>query len=489
MLAQIKSLTKHSAIYSIGTFIQRALGLVLLPILTDTTYLAHKSDYGDYTLVYGFIAFMQILYLYGIDSAFMRFYFLGKHVKEDTYRSAIQLLSLTAIVTSLMIFLFSEPISNVIFNDYGYQFFIKMAAAILFVDTICNLPYLILRAEERSVLYTSVRLGRFILELIFNLIFIIGLKLGVKGILYANLLAAVINLIVLFPIQFKYLHGKFSANALKDLLNFGLPLIPNGLAYLVVEMSHRYLMLYLLDKDRVGEYGANYKFGTLMLLLVTGFRTAWQPFFLKIAQQGDAKDIYARVMTYFVLGSVLVVLFGSMFIEYAVKIPVAPGKTLMGQEYWGGIFIIPVILLSYMFYGIYVNLTVGIYITKKSQLMVIFTGLAALTNIAANLYLIPEYGIIGAALATLAAYLVMMISIFIANQIIYPINYEYGRLTIIICYLILVIGLYYYFDLSIYLRVILVLGMPLILYNSKFFKSEEKIYIRNFIIRKQKGTT
>ena len=481
MLGQIKNLTKHSAIYSVGTFIQRALGLVLLPILTDTTYLAQKSEYGDYTLVYGFIAFMNAVYLYGIDSAFLRFYFIGKHSKEDIYRTTIQLLSLTAIITSAILFILSEPLSIVIFNDHGYQFFIKMAAAILFFDTLCNIPYLLLRAEERSVLYTSIRLGRFILELLFNLIFIVGLRLGVKGILYANLIAALINLIVLLPVQLKYIHGKFSSQALKELLKFGLPLIPNGLAYLAVEMSHRYLMLYLLDKNKVGEYGANYKFGTLMLLLVTGFRTAWQPFFLKIAHQDDAKRIYARVMTYFVFGSALVVLIGSLFIEYIVKIPVAPGKTLMGKEYWGGVFIIPLILLSYLFYGIYVNLTVGIYIKKKSQLMFIFTGLAALTNIGFNLYLIPTMGMIGAALATLIAYLVMMLSIFIANQKIYPVPYEYTRLAMILSYVIISLVIYYFFAPVWYIRLVLIMAIPILVFGVGFFKQEEKIFITELI--------
>jgi O-antigen/teichoic acid export membrane protein len=461
--------------------IQRALGLVLLPILTDTTYLANKSEFGDYTLVYGFIAFMNILYLYGVDSAFLRYYFLGRHAKKDIYRSAFQILSSTAIITSLVIYIFSQPLARLVFKDSGYQFFIDMAAVILLVDTLCNLPYLLLRAEERSILYTGFRLGRFFLELIFNLLFVVGLKLGVKGILYANILAAFINLLALFPIQLRYLKGAYSWPAVKDLLKFGLPLIPNGLAYLIVEMSDRYLMLYLLDKEQVGMYSANYKFGTLMLLLVTGFRNAWQPFFLKIAKQQDAKTIYARVMTYFIFGSTIIVIMGSLLIDYVVKIPVAVRTTLMGSAYWGGTYIIPLILVSYMLYGMYVNLTVGIYIRKKSQLMVIFTGLAALTNIGSNLYLMPRYGITGAALATLFAYLVMMISIFAANQKIYPIKYEYGRLAMVFCYLVACLVLYYTLDPGWYIRVLIIMAMPILLYVLGFFKQEEKNFIKRIV--------
>ena len=162
LLAHLKNLTKHSFIYTISTLIQRAQGLVLLPILTDTTYLTTTSEYGDYALVYTFIAFMNVVYLYGIDSAFMRYYFLGRHTREQVYGSAIRILSITALITSVIIYIFAEPIAVLIFDSTDYGFFVQIAAGILFVDTLCNLPYLILRAEERSILYSGLRIGRFI---------------------------------------------------------------------------------------------------------------------------------------------------------------------------------------------------------------------------------------------------------------------------------------------------------------------------------------
>jgi O-antigen/teichoic acid export membrane protein len=458
MREHLKSLTKHSAIYSISTIIQRAQGLILLPIMTDTTYLASRSEYGDYSLIYAFIAFMNVFFLYGLDAAFLRYYFLGKHKRQDIYRSAIQVLALSAIISSLVIYLLSEPISWLLFNDKSYTFFVKIAAAILLTDTLCNLPYLILRAEERSVTYTAMRVGRFALELALNIVFIVYLKLGVKGILYANLIAALINLLALIPFQLPYLKGVFQQGAVRDLLKFGLPMIPNGLAYLVVEMSDRYLMLYLLNKETLGEYGANHKFGTLMLLVVSAFRTAWQPFFLKIANNPQAKKIYAQVMDLYVFAAACIVIAGGLLIEYIVTSPILAGKSLLGEDYWGGIQIIPLILLSYLFYGIYVNLTVGIYIQKKSSLMVIFTGFAAFTNIASNIYLMPRYGIMGAAYAAVLAYLVMTVSIFIANQRIFPVGYHFGRLGLIFLYMIGALLIYYMLNPDILIRLLIIGG-------------------------------
>ena len=309
------------------------------------------------------------------------------------------------------------------------------------------------------------------------------LKLGVKGILYANLAAAIINLIVLIPFQITYLQGKYSWSAVKGMLRFGLPMVPNGLAYLIVEISDRYLMPRLINKEVLGEYTANHKLGTILLLLVIAFRTAWQPFFLKVAKQSDAKEIYSRVMTYYLFIAAFVVLVVTMTIEYIVKIPIAPGMTLLGESYWGGVKIIPIILFSYLMFGVYVNLTVGIYIEKKSEWMIIFTGLAAMINVSSNVYLMPIYGMMGAAFANFLAYFIMMVSIFIANQKLYHIAYEYGRLFWIICYLAIALTLYYYIDLNVLTRLLLIIGMPVLLLLLGFFKEDEKAYMRVIISR------
>jgi O-antigen/teichoic acid export membrane protein len=486
MLNQVKSLTKHSAVYTIATFIQRLQGLVLLPILTDPSYLATKSEFGDYALIYTFIAFMNVLFLYGMDAAFLRYYFLGEFTRQTIYRSAIQVLTFSGLILSVAIFIFAKPIGYLLFTEPGYEFFVRIAAGILFFDALCNMPYLVLRAEERSTAYTIIRIGRFVLELILNLFFIMYLNLGVKGILFANLTAALLNLIALFPFQVRYLKGKYSWPSVKGLLRFGLPMVPNGLAFLIVEISDRYLMPRLINKEVLGEYTANHKLGTILLLLIIAFRTAWQPFFLKVAKQPDAKQIYSRVMTYYVFVAAIVVLSVTMTIEYIVKIPLAPGITLLGQSYWSGIKIIPIILFSYLLYGIYVNLTVGIYIEKKSEWMAIFTGLAAVVNVSSNLYLMPAYGMMGAAYAALLAYFVMMVSIYLANQRLYHISYEYGRIFWIILYVTMALTFYYYFELNILVRLLLIIGLPVLLTLLGFFKEDEKLFMKTIISRYMK---
>ena len=158
----IKNLTRHSFVYTLSTFIQRTLGLIMMPIYTSKTYLATQSDYGDLTLFYTFVAFMNIVYLYGMDSAFMRYYFLGKHSRKDIYKTSFIGVTLNALIISGLIFLTSTFLSQLIFNSVDYVFHVKLAATILFLDVFCNLPYLILRAEEKSVQFSVIKIIRFL---------------------------------------------------------------------------------------------------------------------------------------------------------------------------------------------------------------------------------------------------------------------------------------------------------------------------------------
>ena len=243
---QIKGLAKHSSVYTVSTFIQRALGLVMLPIYTDVAYLTDKSAYADLSLAYMFIAFLNVFYLYGMDSALLRYFFLGEYKQEDVYKTALLGVLTNSLFLSGVLFVFSSFFGNLIFGHHSYDNFVWFIALILLFDGIGNLPYLILRAEEKSITYSSIRVGRFLLELTLNIIFVIVLRMGVEGILYANILASLINLLVLLPYQKKYMKGIFNKDIFKNLLWFGLPLLPNGLAYLTVQMSATYLMLSLI---------------------------------------------------------------------------------------------------------------------------------------------------------------------------------------------------------------------------------------------------
>ena len=451
LFRQISGLARHSAIYAISTAMQRLPGFLLLPIYTNFNYIPTQDDFGDYVIVFTFIAFMNFFFLYGMDSAMMRYFFLGKSDRKTVFSTTFYILLLTSFISTGVVFYFSSNIAQFLLKSVDYQPLIRIAALILLVDTFGNLPYLVLRAEEKSL--------RFTLELLFNILFVVILHKGVMGIFYTTLVAAIVNLLVMLPIIFRYLQPRLDVALGKEMLAFGLPLLPNGIAFMTIEMIDRILVPTFLNKAALASYGANYRFGTILLLIITAFRNAWQPFFLKIAKQENARRIYASVLTYFVIGAGMVVIFVSYFIRDLLTFPFLGKYYILAETaYWDGISIIPIILLSYFFFGIYVILTPGFYIRKKTRYMIIFTGCGALVNVVANLVLLPALNSFwGAAWATLFSYFVMALTIYMVANRIYPIVIEWRRVGKVFLMIALLLGIYYYFQPGFVVRIIIML--------------------------------
>lgn len=426
---QITRLAQHSSIYAVSTALQKLPGLLLMPIYTSFSYIPSFDAFADYILVFTFIAFMNFFYAYGMDSALLRYFFLGNHDRKTVFSTTFFVLIPTSLVTTVLIFYFSGDLAGLMLNDAELGQLFQIAGLILFFDAFGNLPYHLLRAEEKSIQYTLFKGLRFTLELLFNVLYVVVLRLEVAGIFYTSLTVAIINLLVTLPVMMRYLQLKIDTSLWKEMISFGLPLLPHGIAFTTIEMIDRFIVPRFLGDEGLSLYGANYKFATVLLALITAFRNAWQPFFLKVAEQENARTMYARVLTYFSLGAGLIVIAGTFFVESILTYSFFGRSPLIQEPYWGGIPIIPIILLAYCFYGIYVILTPGFYITKKTHYMIIFTGSAAASNIAANYILLPAMqSIWGAAWATLISYFVMAFSIYLVSNRIYPIPIEWGRL-------------------------------------------------------------
>jgi O-antigen/teichoic acid export membrane protein len=487
IFSQVLNLTQHSAIYAVSSVVQKLPGLILLPVYTNTAYLPSRSDFGDYALIFTFIAFMYFVYLYGMDSALMRYFFLGGYDRKTVFSSISVMLIVTGAGVTVLIILFSSSLADLILKSETYKPFVVSAALILFFDSIGNLPFIILRAEEKSVQFTLFRVLRFGLELIFNILFVVVLREGVIGILYANLAAAIVNLLMMTPIIFRYFKPNINWGLWKEMLRFGLPFLPNGIAYVTIETVDRFLVQEFLGKDAVGLYSPNYKFGTALLMLVIAFRNAWQPFFLKIANQSNAKEIYSRVLTYFVICASFITLAGTYFIKDILTLHYFDRFYILGPEYWEGIPIIPIIFLSYFFFGIYVILTPGFYIEKKSAFMIIFTGSGAAVNVLANIYLLPKFYIWGAAIATLASYFIMALSIYIVSNKIFPIKIEWARIMKMGVPMAVLMVLFYQFELTFLNRLLIIIATLIYCYLVVLQRSERQLLKGKIMSFKKKG--
>jgi O-antigen/teichoic acid export membrane protein len=325
-----------------------------------------------------------------------------------------------------------------------------------------------------------------LINIFLNIFLIVILKWGIEGIFISNLAASFLSFVLLLPTLIKNIKFSFHKLLFKRLLKFGIPYLPAGFGVMLVQVVDVPILQSLTDAKTVGIYKANYKLGIFMMLFVNMFQYAWQPFFLTNAKEINAKEIFSKVLTFFTIAGSLMFVFLSLFISDIVQIDIS-GFSIIGSKYWSGLYIVPVVLLAYLFNGLYVVFSAGIYIEEKSIYAPIVAGLGAFTNVTANYILIPHLNIMGAALATLASYVVMAAGYYIVTQKYYHIQYEYSKLWKIAAAMIFVSIAFYVMLFSGYLN----LFYKLILFTAFFsfvliyaFDKNEINFLRTKILRK-----
>jgi O-antigen/teichoic acid export membrane protein len=442
MIEKIKELTKDTAIYGISTIVGRSLGFLLVPFYTNVF---PTGEFGIQANIYAYIAFINIIFIYGMDAAYMKFASTAEPgEKKKVFSTAYYLLTLTTIVLGLLLYFLRVPLSLLMEIPDKYLKFIYYLILIVALDTIAIVPFAKLRLERRAVYYTVIKFINIIINLVLNFYLILKLKMGIEAIFISNLVASLFSFIALQPETFKSLSLVFDKKIMKKIIVFGIPYLPGALAATIVNVIDRPVVLRMTNAGTLGIYNANYKLGIFMMLFVMMFQYAWQPFFLNNAKEKNAKEIFAKVLTLFLIITSLIWIILTLFIDNFAHIQFWHGKTIIGKEYLSGLPIVPIILLGYLFNGIYYNFQAGIYIEEKTKYFPIVTGAGALANVIVNILLIPIMGIIGAALATLASYMIMAAGLYYYSQKYYPIKYEFGKVFRILS-LIFITGIIYYY--------------------------------------------
>ena len=224
-------------------------------------------------------------------------------------------------------------------------------------------------------------------------------------------------MIILLPAIYNKLNiNSFDKSLLIKMKNFSLPFLPAAIFFILIEISDRWFIGFLSSNTTadVGLYGAGYKIGSIMLLIVRGFNLNWQPYYLKAKNTPMAIKKFETIGTDFInimiCFSSLILIFYPLILQNKIF-----GIYLIGEIFWPGLTIIPIILLSYIFYGVFILQMPSIYLTNKQNWAPIFWGIGFIINASLNILLIPMYGFLGAAISTLIAYFSMMILIVYKN--------------------------------------------------------------------------
>ena len=467
MFDKIKALSKETLIYGTNTIIGRFLNFLFVPLYTN---IFAPGEFGIIANIYAYIAILNVFFTIGLESGYFRFAStLEEGNNKENFTHPFLGIFINSLVLSGILFIFAGNLNTLFLVDESRIHLIRYTAVILFFDAISIVPFAYLRLQHKAVLFVSLKILNIVINVSLNFILILVLKWGIESVLISNIIASVVTFLTVCPIIYRNISVTFNKNLAMELLKFSLPYIPAGISSNLVQVINRPMLFAITgDANSVGIFQANYKLGIFMMLFVSMFEFAWRPFFMQNFKLPEAKKLFSKIMTIFVIAGSFIFIILTLFIEDIVKVPLLGRGTLVGKAYWSGLVIVPVILFAYLLYGMYINLMAGIYIKKKTKYLPFITGGAALTNIVINLLLIPSLGIFGAAVSSLLSYLAMLIGIFLVSQKYYPIQYEYSRIiTVFVIIGVIFFSNIYFFSDYILIKIFLLAAFIILIFAFK----------------------
>jgi len=414
---KLRELFSDTVIYGISSVFARFLNYLLVPFYTDVFSPARYSVVG---LVYAALTFLNVVVQMGMESAYLRYAEDRKEASHIFKTIQLTLLGVSSLVVFVLWLIMPFTLSVMNLDSDTSGIFMLMLG-ILWFDTLAIVPFAELRLSRRSISFAALKTVHVLVNLGLNFYLILVLGLGIEAVFIANLAASVLITGVIWIITADLWEGKWKKEWLGSLFSFGLPFIPAGLGHATNEVLDRFLLnnmdpanserLYgegMTPEDVVGIYNACYKLAVFMLLIVQMYRMAWQPFFMRHSKDRDSSVLFSQAFIFFNAFAAFAYLVVSLFRQQivAINVPVL-NATLINNQYWAGLEIVPLLLLAYWFQGWYINFSSGIFIKEKTAVLYKITLMGAVITLLVNLALIPHFGMMGSAGATLVSYGVM----------------------------------------------------------------------------------
>jgi O-antigen/teichoic acid export membrane protein len=420
VLARVKNLFGNLAVYGLGDVATSLVSLLLLPVYTR--YLT-PSDYGVIAMLLTIEAIAKVTFRWGVDTAFMRLYYdCADDQARQRLASTIFFFLLGANGSLVIASVASADwLSARIFGTSEHGLLIGLVLANTFVAGFYFIPFQVMRIGERSGQFIALVFARSAGTLVMRLVLVVWGGMGVLGVVLADVIVTAVFTPLLSVWLRPLLRPVFSRSVIRSALGFGLPRIPHSIANQAIGLADRYFLNAYGSLRDVGLYSIGASFGLAPKLFLSAFETAWTPFFLGVMHEPDAKNIYRTVSTYALAVPVLLVAGLAAGAPDLVRLTTT-------QQFHGAAAVTPWIALGVMFQGVYLVGSIGLVITKRTTFYPLATGTAAVVSLLANAFLIPRFGLLGAAYANAIAYGTLAVVTVGFSWRVYPIRYEWSRL-------------------------------------------------------------
>ena len=472
---QLKRLGRHSAIYGLGGLVSRILAVLLLPLYTH--YLS-TSDYGQIETLVALVTVLTIVLRFGISSAFFRFYFDaddddGRRLVLRTsfwFTMAMATFGLVAVVA------LAGPISQALFGEADAANLVRASAVALWAQMNYEQLSSLFRVEERSVAFVIASLTNVVLTVAGTVLLVVVLDRGPLGVIVGNFTGTLLVYLALLGYRREQLGLQLDRGLLQRMNHFGMPLVPSALLLWVTNFSDRFFLVKLTDTAEVGLYSVGVRIASAMVLLLTAFRMAWPAFAYSIESDEEARRTYAWVLTYLVVLTTWIATALTLLSPWLVAWLTAP-------EFASSSRVVGPLAFAAVSFGGFIVLSIGIGRARRTQFNWVITGAAAVVNVTLNLTLIPFYGMMGAAIATVAAYTVMFAGMAWWAQRIFPCPYQWRRVLTAAAAGIALASAGKLVGAGLALSVGLILLYPLVLLPLGFYLPAERKRLRELLVR------
>lgn len=446
----MKSLAKDTAIYGVSSILGKFLGWLLVPLYTYT--LEKQADYGIVTNLYAWTALLLVILTYGMETGYFRFANKDAEHSDKVYGNSLISVGITSLLFILFVVLFNHSIATLL-GYTNHPEFILMLGITVALDAFSSIPFAYLRFVKRPIVFASLKFVYILLNIILNLFFLVVCPwlmktapdtiswfydphYGVGYIFLSNIMATIIQTIILTKYIFV---AKFvlDIKLLKQIFKYSFPLLFLGIAGTANQNLDKILFPFLQlgehGKTDLGIYGAVSKIAMVIMMFTQAFRYAYEPFVFAKNKDKNSLNMYADAMKYFIIISLFIFLGMVLYIDVI--------KFALKHTYWSGLKVVPIILFSFIFQGIFFNLSIWYKLTDKNKYGAWFSTIGMIIIFIGNILLVPEYSYWGSAWSAFGGYFIVMLLSYYFGQKHMPIKYDFktiGLYTVVTIFLYVV---------------------------------------------------
>ena len=438
-MANLKSLAKDTAIYGLSSIVARFINYLLVPIQT-ARFAASGGEYGIITNVYAYVSLLIILLTFGMETTFFRFMSKEGEDPRKVYSTALTMVMMTSLISAVLLMMFLYPIATAV-GYADHPEYVAVMYVTVAIDAFMAIPFAYLRYLHKPLRFALLKIINSVLNITLNLLYLIVLPalrlnpfgiydeqftLDVAFVFYINLFCTCTTLLMLWK-EWASQPFKIDKNTCKRMLSYTWPLLVMGLAGQLNQAASQILFPYLFDgsqeeaRAQLGIYGACIKIAMIMVMITQAFRFAYEPFVFGKSKDKDNRDTYAQAMKFYLIFTLLAFLVVMGYLDIL--------KYLIGESYWDGLRVVPIIMAAEIMFGVFFNLSFWYKLTDRTIWGAYFSGIGAVVLITIDILLIPRFSYMACAWAGFAAYATSMLLSYFIGQRYYPIAYPIRQMS------------------------------------------------------------